>query len=474
MRWRTVTRTTLIAVDAIGGLLDTLGRTGRRSLVHEFDALQQKQLLLDFPGTDRVAQQLESARGPAAELFTGILRTADLLASEIIVTDSQLLDGAFFLRLGPDAVRHLMARTRYEELGLIIVARNLNLAECLRQMLLGPATDSPTLASFEFSVLSTFGIDSRKLVSRLRSRGSHRLRSCPPEEVAWVVAAELQAAEEGRVSVRLPSGIFRRIAQYWEAWIAAGESGALKIEAWDTARFNMEASLSSRPASARLREHGERNPQTQAAIKFLTENRSRSTVLSYLERVGPLLTSEAAELLEDWWSSVYFDALARQHKSNWLRLSGPGFSMDSGKSCFAEGAQVIQFEGTLGETLREMPGQVFGAVRYAARDAISRWHAKPCQRSSDALAYAVLRHSEPIDRDRERRTLLGRVWLTLVPAVLGWLITWIFSFTAGLWTGISAALAIVLAVPISELVELHATRSKKMKAYINFPGALRD
>lgn len=183
---------------------------GQRSLVFEFDSIQQRQTW------HRHGLGASPPRADAKNLteeFSGMLRVADVLTVEILVTDSQLLDGALFLHHGPVGVRKLMARSTAELPGIVVLGRDRNLAECLRKMLLGRDPDATTLAKFDSSALFAFGEDAAKIAEVLPTRDKKRLADCDVADIATVIAAELQGAFHGNSEVVEPTGVFAELAR---------------------------------------------------------------------------------------------------------------------------------------------------------------------------------------------------------------------------------------------------------------------
>lgn len=61
---------------------------------------------------------------PRIKYFAGCLRTASLYSPTILLTDSNLLDGVFFLALGPRGCRELLGLAEQEPLPLTVLCRN--------------------------------------------------------------------------------------------------------------------------------------------------------------------------------------------------------------------------------------------------------------------------------------------------------------------------------------------------------------
>lgn len=451
-------------------------RHGQQALVFDFDSLRQRALWAEESSFAMDAHHVPPAS--VTQRFSGLLRTADILTETILVPDAQLLDGALFMHHGPAAVRSLLARGNHERLGLVVVARHASLAECLRMMVLGRNSEASKLALFEFSSLAVFGLDPRGIAQAVNRRPSRRLRECPVQEVPSVVAAEFQAASEGLgplEQIQEPTGVFAVMASRWRDWIKATALDPSGLRVWDSAKFDMELAFARRPMPAELAHAEEQAHETVAqAIAILTQLRGRSSMLATLDSLKEVVPEQTLESIDTWWSSVYFDALARQHESSWLKLENSETEAVDMESSPASGSQSLQFEGSLIGVLSEMPASTFAMAKYAARIAISRWVVEPIPRHSDGLAFAIMKFVEPVDRQETMHNLWRQVSFTLVPGILGLAASYFFSAVAGIWAVVLGAVGVLLTTPISELVDLHSLRSKKMKAFINIPGGAHD
>ncbi len=449
---------------------------GQQALVFDFDSIQQRSLWEMETNVPTDAHQFPPAS--VTQRFSGLLRTADILTHTILVPDAQLLDGALFMHHGPEAVRSLLGRNSHERLGLVVVARDASLAECLRKMVCGRNEEATVLAVFEFSSLAVFGLDPRRIAEAVSRRPSRRLRDCHTDDVPEVVAAEFQAAAEGLgplEEIQHPTGVFAAMALRWRDWIAAVAKDPQTIRVWDSRKFDMELAFARRqvpPAIEQLDDHA--NESGRGTIATLKGLRGRSSMLATLAALETQVPPETIGLMDSWWSSVYFDALARQHESSWLKLQNTDAEAFDMASSQAVGTTTLQFEGSLIDVLGEMPASTFALAKYSARVAISRWVDSPVARHSDGLAFAIMKFVEPVDRQETMRNLWRQISFTLVPGVLGLAASYFFSAVAGIWAVVVGAVGVLLTTPISELVELHTLRSKKMKSFINIPGGVHD
>lgn len=454
--------------------------TSHRSLVYEFDTLEQ---LASWKAFSPAAHGNGDVRPSVCvtEWFSSILRTADLLSGETVVLDTQLLDGAFFLHHGPESIKHLLGQTGRNLSRLRIASRHANLAESLRHIALGTQQGAGPLANFEFSSVASLGIDPTDLANELTKRDSRRLRNCASEDVADVLAMELQAASEGSYECTQPTGVFYDLASKWRAWIELADARLIEIDTWGRGSFDMHEAFRAKPLPHGFLPEELESLTIQKHISFLKENLKRSTIRAYLLGQRGWESPEHLDRLEKWWMSVYFDALALQHGANWLQLSNGTGGAVGGTTAYlaaemhgkwgAEISRIVLFEGLLIDQLRDMSPCVFSFAKYKARYAIQAWQEEPNQDHSDDLAYAILGTTQPISRKGDQRAAGTRILLALIPAFLGVIASSLLSLTVGLWTVVISATLVLLAVPLAELLHLRSTRSKRMQAYINFPKA---
>ncbi|MCC3265030.1 hypothetical protein [Arthrobacter gengyunqii] len=448
----------------------------QQTLVFDFDSLEQKSAFRSLVSDEDLFCDPTAGGSPEGKVsFPGMLRAADLLSREILLLDVHLLDGAFFLSRGPAAVRTILARTASFDQTFAVVAREASLEESLRALLLGNNSSSPVLTEFEFSSLSMYWTSPVHLGRVLKTRSSERLRSCAKSEVARTVAAELQAAWESADPghhIQTPTGHFAALAAAWESWFEEASAGHICVRTWGSNVFSFEAALQRRPYSGPTPDGV---PEVGDAVASLQRIKRRTSALSYLEEHARHLTG-CGEALEDWWMSVYFDALARQHGTNWLRFSDDKSLKETGRrtwfrrrSGVEEGDAPIQFQGSLVATLHDMPPQAYAVMRHQARQAIREWQDSPSQKTSDGLAYAVAQSNMAVSLFEDRKAMWRRIGLTVFPAAVGALTGGLLS---NLIVGVGSAIAtVVLGVPLVEFAELHETRKKKMRAHIHFPAA---
>jgi hypothetical protein len=216
-----------------------------RVLISELDSLVQARLF----------RASRSRPEDAIETLTAYLRVGSLVADRVVITDAMLLDGAYFLTLGPTGVAAALGRGA-GPLPLLVTSPHASLAEALR--------------------------------SRLRKRGFQ-----------W----SLDSTPLGRAAgaKRWPTST----ASAWQEWISASERGLIDVEM----QVDEPLTMLFPPApsvSARAR----------AVEKALRREKARSEALKTLRLANIPADDEIA--LRDWWSDAYVGLLARRARADWI------------------------------------------------------------------------------------------------------------------------------------------------------------
>lgn len=396
------------------------GTVSTRSLVVDLDSVRQADLWL------------AQGRGEAVERLRAMVRTAVLLTDEIIVTDAQLLDGVFFLDLGPDGIAAALGLAPGAELPMRIVARDSDLSQALAQM-----CDAP---GFEWS--------SRR------------------------VATE----DSGRVD-----DVQRR-----QEWVRAAHTGRFPVESFHGKVFDFGAALERSAAP----------PEEVPAeiVQTLRGITRRSDVVRALGGGDPVDEAQRRAAYW-WWDTVYADALAAQHGASWLgfgeqqggRVSAGEPPLRSwragwgrlrtlvataaGRSREPVGPGALRLDGTMLESMAVMPGPVFALVRYRAAGALARWRADPGRGTLNDVSFAVRSVADQTPRWR------SVVAWTSVRAVFILTLA-LFVLVSGLMNPDSRslprwvllAIGLFLSIPWGELIALVDVRPGKMRGVLHRSG----
>lgn len=276
----------------------------RRVLIAELDSPIQRERYATGTSVANTSQE-----------FVGMLRTAMLLAEEIVVTDSMLLDGEFFARTDPSELAALLGASPLQ-LPFAVLTRGKTLRDSLRDKL---ANES--------------------FVWQLRS--SHLTREA--------------------------------IETHWDAWCAASETGAVRIEVITDSstglfiRGNIPDRFRTFPAAA-----------VELAQRCLRLTR-RSEVLNAVSefRTAHPTLSAAADAIEQWWNRAYLDELARRNSADWMRFTPP--TQTSVRRHSASGT-IFHVAGSLRTRMESLTPASFGVTMTATepyrrvfQDRPNRW-----------------------------------------------------------------------------------------------------
>ncbi|WP_295784701.1 hypothetical protein, partial [uncultured Microbacterium sp.] len=220
-----------------------------RVLIDEFDSESQAELFSSLGAVD------------AVQRLTTYLRVGSLLADRVVVTDAMLLDGAFFIALGPAGVAAVLGRGP-GPLPLVVTSPH------------------PTLE--------------RALLDRRRNR-----------RFTWAMdrtsVGRGRADRRGRWPDAVEAG--------WAAWLAAQSQGLIAFETQSTARSSLRHDplppLS--PAATALGRRLRLEPRRSGAWR-----RIDASGLSLAER----------DALRTWWGKGYSQFLAARADADWISFNG--------------------------------------------------------------------------------------------------------------------------------------------------------
>lgn len=187
--------------------------------------------------------------------FSGIIRTAYLYSSTIVLTDAQLLDGIFFLALGPTAVNEILAKDSTDNARIVVSGRESSLEECLLAFTckktgssVGKATDSMVqqttqvenddsnkvcyaLRALEYCSLEQKIICKRRFLDNSKSCNAltEEITYCKQNQLplAPVIARALSESvdQEGQDCTG-----YTMLAECWQDWIDAEKLGLIVYE----------------------------------------------------------------------------------------------------------------------------------------------------------------------------------------------------------------------------------------------------
>jgi hypothetical protein len=231
-------------------------------------------------------------------ILRGRLRFDTLLSQRLVITDAMLLDGEYFLNLGPDKILRDLRRCDDDD-PIEIVAR----AERLDDALVGFVKGDESLKGFSFSAIQ----DSKK-----RKEVTSELKKIPSKNVRkW------QDIPQVLTSLGVDSVDVAVVEASWSKWIEAQNQGLLRVAKWDAGKWNLGAQLGG-AEKIKERLQTEAGKMTLGGVCRIRDSRSDVDVLLDSAKKRAKNERPANELddlvaIEAWYHRGYRKALAVQH-----------------------------------------------------------------------------------------------------------------------------------------------------------------
>jgi hypothetical protein len=296
---------------------------------------------------------------PIDDFYIGRLRFDTILSKTIILTDAQLLDGAFLLRTDPSELQQKLGHDTDEPLPIEIRARAENLADALLLFVKSPQQNY-LLKGFVFSAVVN---------------EQERLNLKQQLEKMFV---EKVKCKEDILQIMKDSGVnqanIELIKDGWNKWIEAQNNKQIIIKKWDKI-FPLDNILSStyNKLIKKLT-----TTEGKEAANFVYQNRyDRSSIDEKINclRNTPRLDFNSLEeilLIESWYHHSYNCALSLQHDCD----NFESLFESSEPSKFLSGIRVID-EYALPEKfllkLGKMPDENYGRLFRSTQEDLQKW-----------------------------------------------------------------------------------------------------
>lgn len=308
-----------------------------------YDSVKQR----GFPEVQRKFPKL-------SELYIARLRFDALLSKTIVMTDAQLLDGAFMLGENPSELNNRIARKVGEPMPIEVRARTENLSDALLAFVKNPKKEN--LNGFTFS--SVENEEGRKsLKERLESTKIGEARE-------W----------KDILTIMKSSGVdydnLRKIEQGWANWIEAQKNGMVVVRKWE-GRFNLDASLRSLSKPELTTAEG------RDTANWVYERRNdRNSIDIRLNELEVNFRSNHKEAevqdilsIKSWLYSAYNHALSRQHGcGNFESI----FGMSSASPQLVE-SEKLGLPEHFWEKLATMPAETFKTLFWRNSEPFDEW-----------------------------------------------------------------------------------------------------
>jgi hypothetical protein len=372
----------------------------RRVMVADFDSVRQKDLWQ------------REGEAEANRRLTAMLRLACLLEGRLILTDSQLLDGIYFVTHGPDDVAGVLGCDPGRiPLTVSVEAKFQSLEESLRAKTADPV--------FEWSSQQVIPPGPENERRRLVEMQSQR-------RAEWLAAVEMGRLERGRFE-RFSFEVFE---QHWEA------------TPWST------RTPGSRVLPSSLEEIGLRGCIVRSHARDLIE-----------DNIGPL-SDPFSRLIYQRWDAAYQSALAACNDASWMYFSR---GAPQGETSIPG---AVRLDGTLLDQLADIDGPVNALVSHRARSAVEKWRQNPESAAVHNISFAV---TDTLTRAPSRTSAIrGALFRLLTPMLLSLAVLLVAlggSWTRG-WASVAAVCGFIAAVPWTEIPTILRARKGRLRAVI--------
>jgi hypothetical protein len=297
---------------------------------------------------------------------------------EIVVPDSQLLDGRFFLQIGPGELRRQVGIGTGRALPMRIKPRRSTLHETLAVWLERPGSEY--LNGFPFNAIRSDSVRAELALALTETKAEalrQRLRADP--NVARGLARFLRELLDAR-GLEADDDI-DVLERGWALWLEEEQLGGITVEAWDrpfdvfTAMKLDPVDLDGDLATARGRE----------LYRRLSTLEFRSDATALIRRTKQK-ADDPAELLDietllSWYTDARHRAFAMQHGCDFARTERlDGISVGPVRRALAKAAEgdgvtprTHHLPPALLSVLSSMPGDDFYELVTASREPLLDW-----------------------------------------------------------------------------------------------------
>ncbi|MES2990353.1 MAG: hypothetical protein V4844_02945 [Pseudomonadota bacterium] len=270
-------------------------------------------------------QRRRLAAGWSGDDFFAHLRLDTLLGRELVVPDTYILDGAYFLDSSPkDLAARLGRGVSNRALPLVVRTRKGTLKDSLRMLVVRDERDqTASLNGFPFQSIQ----DERArnaLADALAqcSTGEYMKRVGSADNVPKALAdflRQLLATKDAKADLDLEI-----METGWSAWIAAEtvpKQRRLKVQEWDAQVFDLKAVANDKAYEVNIDEFAtnvgrELYRGTQKFIQDGETLRSRMALRALFAQANAKTDSEKSDVatVQSWYDHVRHRAMARQHR----------------------------------------------------------------------------------------------------------------------------------------------------------------
>lgn len=421
--------------------------------------------------------------------FLGQLRFDSLTSETLVVPDSHLFDGLFFLHTGPEELLGLLGRgfsvdpTETNVLPIEIRSRRSTLADSLTHLL--RREDSDHLNHYVFKTIED---------PILREGVARELGRTHADQLDRALASSSDPAEAvisllrrclDRLGARdRVDEVLGPIERGWRRWLEL--ESRIRVEPWARGRsFPLAAALAEEPLpQSQLSTAAGHEAQRLALLRVERGSLYRGDISRDLTGVKEQAIADKnsegiaeAELVERWYSRGRYRAIAWQHECACVQVDRPWLEPLSGLQALyrellaqPDAERVALPEGVI-TALGDLPADEFRRLTYEhRRDLLAWWH----EGQLDGLHRTSERLAGLVQLDPERRNPVGLSELIgaagpVGGAAAGGAIGGPFGAAVGALVGSAATLTAGRLRTPSEREKL---RSRVLEAWVGRSGAL--
>lgn len=372
--------------------------------------------------------------------IAGILRTAYLYSSHIVVNIPTICDGIFFMLLGPYDVNNILGETYGNKARIIVSGQYDTLQESIANF----------FTEYDGSRSERRVAPKRYCIFDTDIACSKNPMSCHENEIDFPsISAILSQAVYSKTGVAVEENI---ILDKWNEWLKAEKEGIveyrkqenpswIKNEVKNAFEYYFDSNVHVfRPILETSYSLEQNNSQAGMSPTSKTDGDILDKLASTAKRSVALQTIENSNLcddsadennlsksiLKDWYQFVYMKTMADTLNTELLMVGTTKNSFIQTLSRDKESkSSTLSLDGKITHQLGEMPYTNFSQFCYLSRSAIEEWRAcnkdtsyKLRKKCMTNIAFSVQRFTEQINFSDEKKDVIHKLILTCFIAVL--------------------------------------------------------
>lgn len=183
-----------------------------------------------FAGDGEVCRSFLGQNPQIAEEMNRVIRASLLYEDELVIDAHDLLDGIFFMALGPDYFHSLIDDRRFSSFRLVVESRKKSLEEALRAFIAPPepaTKEDREKKKRVFSLLSAINPDHDHFCWDELTKEQRDVLEDLRQAKTWEVSEYAQRVLETCLNLRVDSLAFVR--HRWDEWFRAVREGVVRV-----------------------------------------------------------------------------------------------------------------------------------------------------------------------------------------------------------------------------------------------------